>query len=82
MFKINQTQINNNFNISNKNEDSNKISFANLNKEIRKLSGKKIKKLFFNTKNPIRSERQTPLFNVTLTDNFNNRLKRIKKQII
>lgn len=90
MFKINQTQINN-FNISNKNEDSNKISFAkinknligtNLNKEIRKLSGKKIKKLFFNTKNPIRSERQTPLFNVTLTDNFNNRLKRIKNQII
>ena len=84
MYIIDQEEIL--FNMNQLKKDNKKPCFVkinqnligtNLKKEIQSLNRKKIKKLLFNKTNPTAPGKQFPLFDISLTENFNN--NKIKK---
>ena len=84
MYIIDQEEIL--FNMNQLKKDNKKSCFVkinqnligtNLKKEIQSLNRKKIKKLLFNKTNPTAPGKQFPLFDISLTENFNN--NKIKK---
>ena len=70
------------YKLNKKNDDEKKLTFikinknlfgTNLKKQIHDSNKKEIKKLKFNTKNQIKPGKQSPLFNIALTEDFKNK---------